>query len=79
LQILDLILEGCSNQEINKATELSLGTVKNYVSAIFLALECLQPVIRRPWSHGQRAPAPSHPGRRHPRKSRAGPTCSPFT
>jgi len=39
LQILELILEGCSNQEISKATELSLGTVKNYVSAILLALD----------------------------------------
>lgn len=39
LQILELILEGCSNQEISKATELTLGTVKNYVSAILLALD----------------------------------------
>jgi NarL family two-component system response regulator LiaR len=39
LQILELILEGCSNQEISKATELSLGTIKNYVSAILLALD----------------------------------------
>jgi DNA-binding NarL/FixJ family response regulator len=39
LQILELILEGLSNQEIAKATELSLGTVKNYVSAILLALD----------------------------------------
>lgn len=39
LQILELILEGCSNQEIAKATHLSLGTVKNYVSAILLALD----------------------------------------
>jgi DNA-binding NarL/FixJ family response regulator len=39
LQILELILEGCSNQEISRATELSLGTVKNYVSAILLALD----------------------------------------
>ncbi|HXA92022.1 MAG TPA: response regulator transcription factor [Steroidobacteraceae bacterium] len=39
LQILELILEGCSNQEISKATELSLGTVKNYVSAILLSLD----------------------------------------
>src|SRR5882762_11103292 len=39
LQILELILDGCSNQEISKATELSLGTVKNYVSAILLALD----------------------------------------
>ena len=39
LQIMELILEGCSNQEISKVTELSLGTVKNYVSAILLALD----------------------------------------
>lgn len=39
LQILELILEGCSNQEISTSTELSLGTVKNYVSAILLALD----------------------------------------
>jgi DNA-binding NarL/FixJ family response regulator len=39
LQILELILEGCSNQEISKATELTIGTVKNYVSAILLALD----------------------------------------
>jgi DNA-binding NarL/FixJ family response regulator len=39
LQVLELILEGCSNQEIAKGTELSLGTVKNYVSAILLALD----------------------------------------
>jgi DNA-binding NarL/FixJ family response regulator len=28
-----------SNQEIARASELSLGTVKNYVSAILLALD----------------------------------------
>ncbi|MBS0422447.1 MAG: response regulator transcription factor [Proteobacteria bacterium] len=39
IQILELILEGCSNQEIAKETELTLGTVKNYVSAILLALD----------------------------------------
>ena len=39
LQVLELVLEGCSNQEISAATELSLGTVKNYVSAILLALD----------------------------------------
>jgi DNA-binding NarL/FixJ family response regulator len=39
LQILELILEGCSNGEIAKSTELSIGTVKNYVSAILLALD----------------------------------------
>jgi len=39
LQILELILEGCSNQEISQATALTLGTVKNYVSAILLALD----------------------------------------
>jgi len=39
LQILELILEGCNNQEISTTTNLSLGTVKNYVSAILLALD----------------------------------------
>jgi DNA-binding NarL/FixJ family response regulator len=39
LQVMELILEGCSNREISKATELSLGTVKNYVSVILLALD----------------------------------------
>lgn len=39
LDILDQILFGCSNQEISKATGLSLGTVKNYVSTILLALD----------------------------------------
>jgi DNA-binding NarL/FixJ family response regulator len=39
LQVLELILEGLSNQEIAKSTELSLGTVKNYVSVILLALD----------------------------------------
>jgi len=36
---LELILSGCNNQEISNATQLSLGTVKNYVSAILLALD----------------------------------------
>jgi len=39
LQILELILEGCNNQEIANAMTLTLGTVKNYVSAILLALD----------------------------------------
>lgn len=39
LDILELILSGCSNQEISTATRLSLGTVKNYVSTILLALD----------------------------------------
>jgi DNA-binding NarL/FixJ family response regulator len=39
LEILDLLLFGCSNQEISSATHLSLGTVKNYVSLILLALD----------------------------------------
>lgn len=39
LEILELILSGCSNQEISNATKLSLGTVKNYVSTILLALD----------------------------------------
>jgi DNA-binding NarL/FixJ family response regulator len=39
LEVLDLLLFGCSNQEISSATGLSLGTVKNYVSTILLALD----------------------------------------
>ena len=39
LEILDLVLYGCSNQEISNSTGLSLGTVKNYVSTILLALD----------------------------------------
>lgn len=39
LDILELVLSGCSNQEISSATGLSLGTVKNYVSIILLALD----------------------------------------
>ncbi len=39
LEILELVLAGCSNQEISTATGLSLGTIKNYVSTILLALD----------------------------------------
>jgi DNA-binding NarL/FixJ family response regulator len=39
LDILELVLSGCSNQEISNSTRLSLGTVKNYVSTILLALD----------------------------------------
>jgi len=39
LEILELVLSGCSNQEIATGTRLSLGTVKNYVSTILLALD----------------------------------------
>ena len=39
LEILELVLSGCSNQEISNETQLSLGTVKNYVSTILLALD----------------------------------------
>jgi len=39
LEILELVLSGCTNQEISHATGLSLGTVKNYVSTILLALD----------------------------------------
>jgi len=39
LEILELILSGCTNQEISRETHLSLGTVKNYVSTILLALD----------------------------------------
>jgi DNA-binding NarL/FixJ family response regulator len=39
LEILELVLSGCTNQEISNATQLSLGTVKNYVSSLLLALD----------------------------------------
>jgi len=39
LEILELVLSGCTNQEISSSTHLSLGTVKNYVSTILLALD----------------------------------------
>ena len=39
LEILELVLSGCSNQEITSSTGLALGTVKNYVSTILLALD----------------------------------------
>jgi DNA-binding NarL/FixJ family response regulator len=39
LEILELVLSGCSNQEIASTASLSLGTVKNYVSTILLALD----------------------------------------
>ena len=39
LEILELVLSGCANQEICSATGLSLGTVKNYVSSLLLALD----------------------------------------
>jgi DNA-binding NarL/FixJ family response regulator len=39
LEILELVLSGCTNQEISSATQLSLGTVKNYVSSLLLALD----------------------------------------
>jgi DNA-binding NarL/FixJ family response regulator len=39
LEILELILSGCNNREIASTTGLSIGTVKNYVSAILLALD----------------------------------------
>jgi DNA-binding NarL/FixJ family response regulator len=39
LEILELVLSGCANQEICTATGLSLGTVKNYVSSLLLALD----------------------------------------
>lgn len=39
LEILELVLSGCANQEISNATKLSLGTVKNYVSSLLLALD----------------------------------------
>ena len=39
LEILELVLSGCANQEISNAMQLSLGTVKNYVSSLLLALD----------------------------------------
>jgi DNA-binding NarL/FixJ family response regulator len=39
LEILELVLSGCTNQEISNSTNLSLGTVKNYVSSLLLALD----------------------------------------
>ena len=39
LEILELVLSGCANQEICNETKLSLGTVKNYVSSLLLALD----------------------------------------
>jgi DNA-binding NarL/FixJ family response regulator len=39
LEILELVLSGCTNQEISNTTKLSLGTVKNYVSSLLLALD----------------------------------------
>ncbi len=39
LEILELVLSGCTNQEISSSTTLSLGTVKNYVSSLLLALD----------------------------------------
>lgn len=39
LEILELVLSGCTNIEISTSTKLSLGTVKNYVSSLLLALD----------------------------------------
>jgi DNA-binding NarL/FixJ family response regulator len=39
LEILELVLSGCTNLEISSSTSLSLGTVKNYVSSLLLALD----------------------------------------
>jgi DNA-binding NarL/FixJ family response regulator len=39
LEILELVLSGCTNQEISNSMHLSLGTVKNYVSSLLLALD----------------------------------------
>ncbi len=39
MHILELLLEGRSNQEIVTETGLALGTVKNYVSAVLLCFE----------------------------------------
>lgn len=39
LEILELVLSGCTNQEISNSMHLSLGTVKNYVSSLLLAMD----------------------------------------
>ena len=39
LEILELVLSGCTNHEISNSAQLSLGTVKNYVSSLLLALD----------------------------------------
>lgn len=39
LEILDMVLSGCTNQEISDSMGLALGTVKNYVSSLLLALD----------------------------------------
>jgi DNA-binding NarL/FixJ family response regulator len=39
LEILELVLSGCTNDEIADATRLALGTIKNYVSALLFALD----------------------------------------
>lgn len=39
LEILELVLSGCTNTEISTSTKLSLGTVKNYVSSLLLTLD----------------------------------------
>ncbi|RZJ13743.1 MAG: LuxR family transcriptional regulator, partial [Haliea sp.] len=39
LQVLELLLAGMSNQEIATECQLALGTVKNAVSSIYLAMD----------------------------------------
>ena len=39
LDILEMVLSGCTNQEISDEMHLALGTVKNYVSSLLLALD----------------------------------------
>lgn len=39
LEILERVLSGCTNQEISDEMRLALGTVKNYVSSLLLALD----------------------------------------
>ena len=39
LESLELVLSGCTNQEISQSAQLSRGTVKNYVSSLLLALD----------------------------------------
>lgn len=39
IELLELVLSGLSNQEISNTMHLALGTVKNYVSSLLLALD----------------------------------------
>jgi DNA-binding NarL/FixJ family response regulator len=39
VQVLELLLRGCTNQEIAETTGLTKGTVKNYISVLFSTFE----------------------------------------